>query len=194
MQLKERLRWLEDKIKIIDILEKKSPEAGGTIICSNDDSNSIVPETQDVWMGAGDDSVTKVINKKRNSLPDYCYQTLDEDDLFFEYNQKSCHQKSQQLDNKIKNGRDETYEDFIDRTTDGIVQSFADEIQNIKNKRTVGGKNSKKWQRKEIFENNEWITNRIKGRETMRQNSRNNDPKNWYLKRKDEREIQRLQS
>ncbi|CAG9808846.1 unnamed protein product [Chironomus riparius] len=114
------------------------------------------PVTKDVWLGGEREEVVKVLDKKYNSLPDYCYFT-DEDDLFYEYNLENCEKKKQKMEERLKKLHDKQdksiddivkrmssdiyksndimYNDFISKTTDEILKSFDDEIQEIKSSR-----------------------------------------------------------
>ncbi|XP_070507677.1 uncharacterized protein DDB_G0283697-like [Chironomus tepperi] len=118
------------------------------------------PITKDVWLGGEKDDVVKVLDKKYNSLPDYCYFT-DEDDLFYEYNLENCERKRQKMEERIKKlhekqdkheesnddmikrmnsdniykSNDIKYDDFLSKTADEILKSFDDEIQEIKSNR-----------------------------------------------------------
>jgi len=118
------------------------------------------PVTKDVWLGGEKEEVVKVLDKKYNSLPDYCYFT-DEDDLFYEYNLENCEKKKQKMEERLKKlydkqdkheesidnmikkfnsdniykSNDDGYNEFLTKTADEILKSFDDEIQEIKSSR-----------------------------------------------------------
>lgn len=72
---------------------------------ANDENNNVKqlpPITKDVWLGGGEkEELVKLLDKKYNSLPDYCYFT-DENDLFYEYNMENCEKKKQKMEERIK--------------------------------------------------------------------------------------------
>lgn len=110
------------------------------------------PITKDVWMGGEKEDVIKILDKKYNSLPDYCYFT-DESDLFYEYNKQNCERKKRKLERRVKKFRqkndqkadtvdeiystpqDPSYDDFVHQTTSELLKSLNDEIQEIKSSR-----------------------------------------------------------
>lgn len=110
------------------------------------------PITKDVWMGGEKEDVIKILDKKYNSLPDYCYFT-DESDLFYEYNKENCERKKRKLERRVKKFRqksdqkadsmdemyssppDPSYDEFIQETTEELLKSLNDEIQEIKSSR-----------------------------------------------------------
>lgn len=241
------------------------------------------PATKDVWLGGEKEEVVKVLDKKYNSLPDYCYFT-DENDLFYEYNMENCEKKKQKMEERIKKrekfekketehgsdnnikysvddiwkSNDKTYNDFMSKTADEILQSLNDEIQEIKSSRFVAdpmtnnvndakddklkfdnnfrhdnnnkkpftkdkqnkqyansegsADNRKRKDRKQPEDDKsynkqkkskeskgskeqgsgDWIDQRSRGREDARVKKRNDE--NWYLRRKNDREIHRLET
>lgn len=123
------------------------------------------PITRNVWLGGEKEEVVKVLDKKYNSLPDYCYFT-DENDLFYEYNMENCEKMKQKRDERTKKfnnqkylgkenefvadkdtgsdkfnvddiwkSSDKVYNDFMSKTADEILKSLTDEIQEIKGNR-----------------------------------------------------------
>lgn len=111
------------------------------------------PITKDVWLGGEKEDVVKILDKKYNSLPDYCYFT-DESDLFYEYNKEACEHKKRKLDERVKKfhqkndhrtesvddiysttKRDKDFDDFMTQTREKFLASLNDEIQEIKNSR-----------------------------------------------------------
>lgn len=205
------------------------------------------PKTKKVWVGNEIEETVEIIDKKQ-SLPDYCYFT-EEDDLFFEYNAEKCEKKKRKLeaknlkdkkDNKGKQADDlsldniwkiqpqESYDDYVTET----LKSLNDEIQNIKNKRVDSSKiinstenkdqgkdklptitdiekekspslkkpeerrnKKKKLQRQKEQTSGEWAEKRMSGREEARKKHQKQQQEiNWFLKRKNEREMHRLES
>jgi hypothetical protein len=189
------------------------------------------PATKKVWLGGEKEEVVKILDKKYNSLPNYCYHT-DEDDLFYEYNKENCERKKQKLDERIKklnapHTADEMwntkmtpdYKDFMDKTTDELLQSLNDEIQEIKKSRhtmdvaatlekadknaptkepiieETRGKSKRKNKRQPKQRGdspNEWDEKRSYGREAAREKLDTGSAENWYLKRQNDRELHRL--
>lgn len=118
------------------------------------------PVTKDVWLGGEKEDVVKVLDKKYNSLPDYCYFT-DEDDLFYEYNLENCEKKRKKMEERIKKLHDQQdkreesiddmtkklnsdniyksndieYDAYLTKTVDKILKSFDSEINEIKSSR-----------------------------------------------------------
>lgn len=111
------------------------------------------PITKDVWLGGEKEDVVKILDKKYNSLPDYCYFT-DESDLFYEYNKETCERKKKKLDERVKKFHekndqqtvsvddsiystkgDKDYDDFMRQTREKLLASLNNEIQEIKNSR-----------------------------------------------------------
>lgn len=112
------------------------------------------PVTKTVWMGNEEEEMVQILDKRHNSLPDYCYFT-DEDDLFFDYNREICEQKKRKLELKNKKGEKkkkqrigdvprieihvddvwkvetQSYDEYVSET----LKSLNDEIQEIKSKR-----------------------------------------------------------
>ena len=206
----------------------------------------VKPKTKKVWLGNEVEDRVEILDKKHNSLPDYCYFT-DENDLFYEYNVEICESKRRKLesknardkkDNKDKKINDlnldniwkvesqQNYDDYITET----LKSLNDEIQEIKNKRTDYNEDTtpvivvkeeeeanatsveveaeklekpkrseerrkkKKLQRQEQT-SGEWLEKRMSGREEARKKHEKQQQEiNWYLKRKNEREMNRLES
>lgn len=104
-------------------------------------------------MGGVQEDVVKILDKKYNSLPDYCYFT-DESDLFYEYNKENCERKKRKLENRVKKfheksaklavetvdeiympPQDSSLDDYMTQTTEELLKSLNDEIQDIKNSR-----------------------------------------------------------
>lgn len=106
------------------------------------------PKTKRVWLGNEVEDMVQILDK--NSLPDYCYFT-DENDLFYEYNTEICEGKRRKLeakksrDNKDSKGKrkEEIVLDNIwkverksyDEQISNTLQSLNDEIHEIKRKR-----------------------------------------------------------
>ncbi len=180
------------------------------------------PITKDVWLGEGNDDVVKILDNKFHSITDYCYAD-DESDLFFEYNKENCERKKQKLDERVekfyrksenhaesvddiyKPTRDVDYDNFMTQTTEELMASLHDEIQEIKRNRMSAvnfeenqGKSKKKRKRKNKKKKqcgkgeDEWIDLRSAGREEAR--NKVDKEENWYLKRKNDREIHRLEA
>jgi len=118
---------------------------------SDNKERRAAPITKKVWLGNEIEDRVEILDKKRNSLPDYCYFT-DESDLFYDYNVEICENKRRKLE--AKNSRDkednkgkfvydpnldsiwktenpQSYDDYIAET----LKSLNDEIQKIKNNR-----------------------------------------------------------
>lgn len=237
------------------------------------------PITKDVWMGGEKEDVVKILDKKYNSLPDYCYFT-DESDLFYEYNKENCERKKRKLEQRVKKfhqksadqkaesvddiyrslPNDNSYDDYMSQTTEQLLQSLNDEIQEIKSSRIsysitdndddlpfspndeliiekeitkLADDKKKKFDDKKLQkrsfnaydrqENNntqdeskkkkkkkskksqqqarnegsatEWHDRRTAAREEARKqkNIDNNGEENWFIKRKNDREIHRLE-
>lgn len=100
-------------------------------------------------MGGEKEDVVKILDKKYNSLPDYCYFT-DESDLFYEYNKENCERKKRKLENRVKKfhkknvenvddiykvPQDTYYDYYISKTTEQLLEKLNDEIQEIKSSR-----------------------------------------------------------
>ncbi|KAG5672616.1 hypothetical protein PVAND_002731 [Polypedilum vanderplanki] len=230
------------------------------------------PKTRNVWLGGEKEEVVKILDKKYNSLPNYCYDT-DENDLFYEYNKENCERKKQKLEEKkakserknIPHDNDKKFlSDFVnfkedmdnfmtdtsleddsytEKTAEEILQSLNEEIQEIKKNHFSNNdddiyirkyKTDKHAQTKEILKeyddvkhergngkrpygdndneekkdkkrrnkrkqnlrgdnaSKEWDEKRSAAREAARKNHESGSQENWYLKRKNDREIHRL--
>jgi hypothetical protein len=69
----------EDQLEFLDKEEPRAP-----------------PPTKTVWLGSETEHKVEILDKKYE-LPDYCYQTQEED-LFYEYNQAICEEKRRKLE------------------------------------------------------------------------------------------------
>lgn len=186
------------------------------------------PITKNVWMGGEKEDVVEVLDKKLNSLPDYCYFT-DKTDLFYDYNKEICEGKKRKLEDRVKqfhmkNGqnidnsqiydtpRDKNYDDFMKKMRKQLLASL-NEIKNsrVSNSITDNEKIQTSDKKKQKRMNNEKQENikkrkehhgkeksggecndrRTVGREEARKRHENKE--NWFLKRKNEREIHRLE-
>lgn len=209
------------------------------------------PKTKKVWVGNEIEDRVEILDKKHNSLPDYCYFT-DENDLFYDYNVEVCENKRRKLegksyrdeeDNKVKPETihnldgifknepiDQPYDDYVTET----LKALEEEIIYIKNKRAdhlipedkkrnqaedtktateneqekpeneeksevekpkERSSKKKKLQRQKQVGSSEWVEKRSSGREEARKlHDKQQKEINWYLKRKNEREMHRLGS
>lgn len=170
---------------------------------NNEEVKFTRPKTKNVYNGESEE-VVKVIDKE-NMLPDFCYFT-EESDLFSEYNKDLCDRIESQLNsNNVRNQKSKKGTKRKKKTIDDSIieklNSMNEEIENIKNKRKKGknssqGKNnnsSEKRRNKKVKENNNWMDERAKYREQVRKDHDTDadEEMNWFLKRKDEREINR---
>lgn len=131
------------------------------------------PVTKKVWLGGEIEEQVKILDKKYNSIPDYCYHT-DENDLFYEYNKENCERKKQKMEERLKklqhdnmkknvdsvwsSKSNEDYDKFIERKADEILQSLNEEIREIKKNRlpsTADGERQKEERYHESLDNNQ---------------------------------------
>lgn len=153
-QLSELIRQLKvsEPVRVVRNIEKLEPRIVDEKIVEQE-AKLPKPITKDVWMGGEKEDVIKILDKKYNSLPDYCYFT-DESDLFYEYNKENCERKKRKLERRVKKFRekndqkaesvdeiynsqqeDPSYDDFMQQTTEELLKSLNDEIQEIKSSR-----------------------------------------------------------
>lgn len=156
LQLKTLLSELEARFQNDDVRgvgRDTSPSKDYLMRAPQSDNKErlAAPITKKVWLGNEIEDRVEILDKKRNSLPDYCYFT-DESDLFYDYNVEICENKKRKLearnsrdkkDNKDKFVYDpnldsiwkaenqQSYDDYIAET----LKSLNDEIQKIKNNR-----------------------------------------------------------
>lgn len=156
LQLKTLLSELEARFRNDDVRgvgRDTSPSKDYLMRAQQSDNKErlAAPITKKVWLGNEIEDRVEILDKKRNSLPDYCYFT-DESDLFYDYNVEICENKKRKLearnsrdkkDNKDKFVYDpnldsiwkaenqQSYDDYIAET----LKSLNDEIQKIKNNR-----------------------------------------------------------
>lgn len=166
------------------------------------------PKTKTVWLGNEEEDKVKILDKKQ-ILPEYCYFNSDEDDLFYEYNMELCENKLKKLEAKAKKGsRDVENQKLFDEYVSETLKSLNDEVQDIKLKRSIDDPQSppkspkkvkekrdkKKLKRQAAVDSEDWAEKRTSGREEARKSQEKKQDVNWYLKRKNEREINRLES
>lgn len=172
------------------------------------------PLTKAVWLGSDITHKVEILDKKYE-LPDYCYQTQG-DDLFYEYNQEVCEQKRRKLEktkrkklqrqaavDESREWNEKNYDEYIQDT----LKTLNDEIIEIKRKRSSDvteefspnqsppEKPTKSKRKKQKRKDKNWIEERVNGREEARKvQQEEKDNLNWYLKRKNERELDRVEA
>lgn len=178
-----------------------------------EDRDVAPPKTKTVWLGNEEEDKVKILDKKQNLiLPEYCYFNSDEDDLFYEYNMELCENKLKKLEAKAKKGsRGVDNQKLFDEYVSETLKSLNDEVQDIKLKRSIDDPQSeskppkspkkikekrdrKKLKRQAAVDIEDWAEKRTSGREEARKSQEKKEDVNWYLKRKNEREINRLEA
>lgn len=187
------------------------------------ESRALPPLTKSVWLGSESEHKVEILDKK-HELPDYCYFTEEDDLFFEynrelcekkrqklekpKSSKKSKRKFERQAAVEDHEWNEKNYDDYIKET----LKILNDEIEEIKRKRSDSSevteedtfpenpeiqpekllKNKRKKQKRK---DKNWLESRMKGREEARKlHEKEETEGNWYLKRKNERELDRLEA